>query len=168
MHTLWINLTLCIISFWFLQGKFCKIPEHRAAGLIDGIFFGLGLCALSPFGLWMGSKISGGGASEISPDYQNIHWWLLLVTSTLLAPYWEELVFRGKIQEILIEKTNTVTAIAFISLMFPLIHFGKAPIMPNLVMLSVVCSILTLRHKSVTPAIICHSVFNAGSLTFFF
>ena len=89
-----------------------------------------------------------------------------VVYSILLAPLFEELIFRGLILEKL-KPYGTRFAILTVSILFALFH-GNLPQTVPLFFFSIVLCKMTLRSESIYPAIITHIIFNTiGTVTSF-
>lgn len=161
-----INLIAAIIAYIFLQKKYAKISKHRIHSIIDGILYGIGANALSPLFIGIGIAIFEKSINvESTPEKKDLI--VLFSISTILAPYWEELLFRGWILDKITKLVNFKFSAIFTTLLFPLLHIQTPQLFFSLLTLSTSCLILKIRHKSVTPAIICHSIFNAASLSVF-
>ncbi len=87
----------------------------------------------------------------------------LLVSSVVMAPLFEELVFRGLILNALQQKTNGLIAIILSSLLFAAIHWSW-PEFLSLFVIGMIYALMTLKSNSIVPALLAHITHNA--LTF--
>jgi len=87
----------------------------------------------------------------------------LLMSSVFLAPIFEELFFRGLLLNSIKMKTNGLISISISALLFALIHWSW-PEFISLFWVGIMYGWMTLKTKSVLPALIAHITHNA--LTF--
>lgn len=87
---------------------------------------------------------------------------LILISTGLIVPIWEELFFRGILLRKLMIKHSTVTAIVLSSLCFAIIHFNFANIIFNFIVGCFFAYVYILKRNIWVPIII-HSVFNTVS-----
>ena len=85
----------------------------------------------------------------------------ILVSTVLLAPLAEELLFRGLLQSMLRRWMNTWLAIALTSLVFAAMHVGQWHAMGAIAALSVALGYNYERTGRLLPAIVMHALFNA-------
>lgn len=159
-----INLIAVIITAIFLHKKYAKISKHRIHSIIDGITYGIAANTLSAILITIGIFIFGEYTHE-TKTLKGKEILIIFSISTILAPYWEELLFRGFLLDKISKYTNFKTAAVFTTLLFPILHIKTPQIFFSLLILSISCLIMRIRHKSVTPCIICHSIFNTSSLS---
>ncbi|MFH0879708.1 MAG: type II CAAX endopeptidase family protein [Lentisphaerota bacterium] len=86
-----------------------------------------------------------------------------MVMGTVLAPCFEELLFRGIALPILLRKWGAVPAILAVSMAFAVIHFHVPSLVP-LFIISVAFSLSYLYTESILTPIIMHALFNAVNL----
>ncbi|WP_169358157.1 type II CAAX endopeptidase family protein [Psychrobacillus sp. BL-248-WT-3] len=92
---------------------------------------------------------------------------LSLIDAVILAPIWEELLFRGVLLFALLKVVKPVWAVVLTSILFSLFH-------PAYLFLSLIAGILlaciTIKTKSVIPSTAIHSTWNlyTGKLFLFF
>ena len=85
--------------------------------------------------------------------------YLKLLLLCLVAPFCEEVLFRGIIQESLTRSMGDLRAVALTSIFFALIH--SATFQPHLYLtLGIVLSFIYAATRSLRTAIICHSINN--------
>jgi membrane protease YdiL (CAAX protease family) len=161
-----INLLAVILAAIFLQKKYTTISKHRVPAVIDGLAYGIAANALSHVLIGIGLGIFGGHlhSGQVLTNADSI---ITFTMATIFAPYWEELLFRGWLLDKITKHTNFTFSAIFTTVLFPLLHIKEPQIFLSLLALSIGCLIVRIRHKSVTPAIICHSIFNAASLSIF-
>ena len=88
---------------------------------------------------------------------------LLLCTITVLAPVFEECVFRGFLFRWLRIRIGSGRAVFGSALVFAAIHFSMATFMP-LLALGVVLASITERSGSLLPAMVAHGLWNASTV----
>jgi membrane protease YdiL (CAAX protease family) len=95
--------------------------------------------------------------------------WLTIVMSSLVAGICEETGYRGYMQVPLEKRYGPVTAITLVSIIFVLIHLGKAwsaPILPLIFFASVLLGILAYYTGSLIPGIIGHTILDVFDYSF--
>ena len=94
---------------------------------------------------------------------------LLMIPCFIFQGAMEEVLCRGIVQQLLIKKTNAPVAVGVSAILFTVVHLSNmgadglainACAVINLLLISVVFSILTLRFKSIWAACGMHSVWN--------
>jgi len=90
-------------------------------------------------------------------------WKVAVVVSTVvLAPLWEELLFRGLLQSMLRRWASPAVTIAISATLFGLAHVGDQPQnMPSLIVLGVALGIAYERSGRLWTSIGIHALFNA-------
>lgn len=91
----------------------------------------------------------------------------LALQAVLLAPVFEELVYRLCLQSALVAAFRSAwAAIAVASIVFALIHLGSVPphALPVLVGVGALCGVVFERTGRIGPAILVHALFNAMNL----
>lgn len=94
---------------------------------------------------------------------------LLIVSAVILAPVFEEFIFRGLLQTFfvsLIGPRARWLAIVATSALFAVIHLGSVPwqVLPGLFALSMMFGWLYEKHGSLLPCIVLHGMFNAANV----
>lgn len=97
---------------------------------------------------------------ELEKTYEII---IFGISSVVIAPLYEELLFRGIIFPKLIQKTNFLTALILSSLIFAILHFHLSALLP-LFSLSLILSLIYLQTLSLWPCIFLHALFNLISI----
>ena len=87
----------------------------------------------------------------------------LLLLATVLAPLYEECLFRGIVLPVLLRRMGTGPAIALTSLIFAAIHMHLPSLAP-LFVVSVGFSLASLYTGSLWAAVCMHSLFNGVNL----
>lgn len=88
------------------------------------------------------------------------------LTAALIAPFAEELVFRGLLLRALQRRTTVVAAIVVQAMAFALVHpllsptLGDLAVVPALFALGVVCGAVAARRRDISGAISLHIGFN--------
>lgn len=86
-----------------------------------------------------------------------------MLTAIFLAPFYEELLFRGILFPFLIKRAGLIPAIVMISLIFAAMHFHLPSLAP-LVLLSAALCLAYWRTGSLWVSIGMHVIFNAVSI----
>lgn len=84
---------------------------------------------------------------------------LLFVVAALIAPFVEELFFRGLIYRYLRGRWSVLRAVLVSSALFAAAHF-IVPLIPVLFGLGVVLALITDRYRSLYPAVVVHGLNN--------
>ena len=88
---------------------------------------------------------------------------IFVIGSAVVAPIYEELLFRGIIFPKLIQKTNFTIALVLSSLIFAVLHFHLSALLP-LFVLSIILSITYLYTSTIWASISLHALFNLISI----
>ena len=88
---------------------------------------------------------------------------IFVIGSAVVAPIYEELLFRGIIFPKLIQKTNFTVALLLSSLIFAVLHFHLSALLP-LFVLSIILSITYLYTSTIWASISLHALFNLISI----
>ena len=89
----------------------------------------------------------------------NLDWNILLViTALFLAPFGEEMMFRGYIQDFLKSRVRTELAIILSSIIFSLFHPFK--VFPQVFVLAVILGTVKEHYNSLIPSVVIHSLNN--------
>ena len=88
---------------------------------------------------------------------------IFVIGSAVIAPIYEELLFRGIIFPTLIQKTNFTIALVLSSLLFAVLHFHLSALLP-LFVLSIILSITYLYTSTIWASISLHALFNLISI----
>lgn len=88
---------------------------------------------------------------------------LLGIAIVVIAPFIEELFFRGYLFDQLRKKAGPVLTIVTTSLLFAIVHFSLASLVP-IFLLGMIMGILRERSNSILPSIIFHSANNLLAL----
>lgn len=103
---------------------------------------------------------------EVFNPESSISLFLLFLTVVIIAPFGEELVFRGFLQQYLESFWGDITkAILVSSLFFAVIHFNPFWFI-QIYFLGVLLGYLCWKTKSVVPSIIFHVIINGSSMLF--
>ncbi len=94
---------------------------------------------------------------------------IMVVSAVVLAPVFEEIIFRGLMQSALLTTLGggqRWLTILLASLFFAIVHGGVATwqVMPGLFILGVMLGWLYERHGSLWPCIVLHALFNLGNI----
>ena len=87
------------------------------------------------------------------------------LTLGVLAPFFEEILFRGFIYASLKTKIGSSWAIVSSAALFALMHFDRGGAL-MLFVIGVVLAFLYERTRSLVPSMICHGMWNSGTFTF--
>ena len=88
---------------------------------------------------------------------------IFVIGSAVVAPIYEELLFRGIIFPKLIQKTNFTIALLLSSLIFAVLHFHLSALLP-LFVLSIILSITYLYTSTIWASVSLHALFNLISI----
>ncbi len=92
---------------------------------------------------------------------------LLVFSAVILAPLWEELIFRGLIFGYLKSRMSVFAALLVSSLIFSAYHLNEAALMPLLIV-GIATGYVYERTRSLYFAIFFHALFNALSMVVLF
>lgn len=119
------------------------------------------------FDQWLMRAISPGSSevdiSSWQKQLQNYHIAMLFISSVLLAPVFEELLFRGLLLSAIKTKINFILAMLLTSLLFALIHWSW-PEFISLMLAGCLYALLVHYSKTIVTAVLAHIIHNA--LTF--
>jgi uncharacterized protein len=87
---------------------------------------------------------------------------LLFLTVAVLAPLFEETLFRGMLYPALASRMSPCLAIPLTSFIFAACHFSAAELIP-LTLLGMVMTYTYHRTKNLVPSMVLHSLWNGGS-----
>jgi uncharacterized protein len=87
---------------------------------------------------------------------------LLFITVAVLAPLFEETLFRGMLYPALASRMSPWFAIPLTSFIFAACHFSAAELLP-LTLLGIVMTYTYQRTKNLVPSMVLHSLWNGGS-----
>ncbi|HBO87188.1 MAG TPA: hypothetical protein DD620_00360 [Verrucomicrobia bacterium] len=90
---------------------------------------------------------------------------IYIATAILIAPLYEEILFRGILFPKIIQKTGLINALIITSLLFAALHFHIPALLP-LFALSTLLSLVYWWSGSLWNCIVIHMLFNAGSIAF--
>jgi uncharacterized protein len=96
-------------------------------------------------------------------DSLNNNYFLIFFLACIVAPFCEEVIFRGYLYKIVKEKSNTVTGVIINSIIFGVIHLEPSTIVPAAI-LGVALSIIRIKTKSLLPSITIHTFHNLLAL----
>lgn len=96
-------------------------------------------------------------------DSLNNNYFLIFFLACIVAPFCEEVIFRGYLYKIVKEKSNTVTGVIINSIIFGVIHLEPSTIIPAAI-LGVALSIIRIKTKSLLPSIAIHTFHNLLAL----
>jgi len=97
----------------------------------------------------------------MSGDGVSVLFYAVLVA--VVAPIWEEVIFRGFLMPSLTKKWRVSTSICLSSCIFALAHFSLDRFLP-LTALSIALSILYVRTRNVVAPIVLHALWNAAAV----
>jgi len=93
------------------------------------------------------------GSDEFIPLF------LLLITTVVLAPVFEELVFRGILLPVLVSKVGKITGVILSALIFALAHLSVGEL-PPLFVLGIGLGLMRLSSGRLFPCALMHSLWN--------
>jgi len=145
----------------WLQWKIKPIRE----GLFKAISGWLMVMPLVLFIGWLTNEIFGdqGGSNPLLDLVLNsdelIPLLLLLVTTVVLAPVFEELVFRGILLPVLVSKAGKISGVVLSALIFALAHLSVGEL-PPLFVLGIGLGLMRLSSGRLFPCALMHSLWN--------
>jgi membrane protease YdiL (CAAX protease family) len=176
--TLFSILTI-LLYLGFLAGAYLMVMLRRGVSLRDMGFVGVsGLTLVKTFFLTFGVQLLVGLVSTLvaplvgeaptardqlvlgSGSLTVVEIASLLLAAAVVAPFVEELYFRGLIYKYLRRRSTVVWAIVITSFLFAATHLIWQ-LMPALFVLGAALAGLTERYKSVYPAVMLHALNNA-------
>lgn len=92
-----------------------------------------------------------------------IEWILLFLTLVVLAGLFEEMLFRGMLQNALEERMDITRAVISTAVVFSMIHFNPYWVVP-IAILGVFLGVLAWKSNSIYPSAVVHAVNNAMAL----
>ncbi|MDQ7063493.1 MAG: type II CAAX endopeptidase family protein [candidate division KSB1 bacterium] len=90
-------------------------------------------------------------------------WILLIMTLVVIAGLFEEMLFRGMLQNALEERMDITRAVISTAIIFSLIHFNPYWVVP-IAILGVFLGVLAWKSQSIFPSAIVHAVNNGLAL----
>ncbi len=84
---------------------------------------------------------------------------VLFITTVLMAPFFEELIFRGTLLPVLVSKQGRTTSVIVSALIFALAHLSVSET-PPLFVLGIGLALLRLASGRLLPCVIMHSLWN--------
>lgn len=142
--------------------KLIGIDDDWKTDTLIGVLIGFGfLLSMTSTGMSIGTPIK-----TLSALGQAISFTAGWVVVGVLAPGFEEPLFRGVIMGYLREKTNDVYAIIITAVVFSFFHFavyGEAlqAAFVGAFTFSIIASVLTIKTDSILPATIMHAIVNS-------
>jgi len=145
----------------WLQWKIKPIKD----GLFKSLSGWLMIMPLVLFTGWLMNEIIGdqGGSNPLlelvlgSDEF--IPLFLLLITTVVLAPVFEELVFRGILLPVLVSKVGQISGVLLSALIFALAHLSVGEL-PALFVLGIGLGLMRLSSGRLFPCALMHSLWN--------
>ena len=162
-----------IVLFFAIQYWFQRKSLFESAGIVKtsyGISFSSCLLGIGTYGVIQAIMFA---AAFILPkswlELQNDHsssimsggMVVAVIYTIVVAPFCEELVFRGLLTETLNEKAPKFAVVLLPAVLFSLVHLPSPIAILYTFVLGIVLGIIRLRTKSLVPCILLHSLFNA-------
>lgn len=113
--------------------------------------------------IWQGQ---GGSNPLLSLALESQNWWVLGIfffTAAILAPFFEELIFRGFLLPSLTRYVPVWLAIVASSLLFAIAHLNLSEVLPLFVLGCVLGTVYT-RSRNLAASMLLHSLWNSGTL----
>ncbi|WP_269624441.1 CPBP family intramembrane glutamic endopeptidase [Prochlorococcus marinus] len=156
-----MGLTSSGIDGGWLQWKIKPIKE----GLFKSISGWLMIMPLVLLIGWLMNEVIGdqGGSNPLlelvlgSDEF--IPLFLLLITTVVLAPVFEELVFRGILLPVLVSKVGQISGVLLSALIFALAHLSVGEL-PPLFVLGIGLGLMRLSSGRLFPCAVMHSLWN--------
>ena len=134
--------------------------------LAPAVYFGTMVVMAIIMGIFMSNNIEvpgfTGEKTQIIQSFgsDTVGMILAFISAVLIAPIIEEIVFRGMLLRAFAKHTPVWTAVLFSSIVFSLIHFTPGVFFP-LMILGAVMAVLTVKTRSIYPAIVFHMINNS-------
>ncbi len=142
------------LTVWFLKMDGNE-PKNWFRDVSKGFIRGFALFPLTYLALLLVTLIF----PLDTEDTINIDWNVFVViTALFLAPFGEEMMFRGYIQDFLKSRMRTELAIILSSIIFSLFHPFK--IFPQVFVLAVILGTVKEHYNSLIPSVVIHSLNN--------
>jgi membrane protease YdiL (CAAX protease family) len=93
----------------------------------------------------------------------NNNYLFIFFIACIIAPFCEEVIFRGYLYKVIRDKSNIIFAVIINSLIFGVIHLQPSAIVPATI-LGVALSIIRIKTKSLLPSITIHTLHNLLAL----
>tara|TARA_B110000438_G_scaffold171360_1_gene163750 strand:+ start:605 stop:1450 length:846 start_codon:yes stop_codon:yes gene_type:complete len=93
----------------------------------------------------------------------NNNYLLIFFLACIVAPFCEELIFRGYLFKVIKEKSNIIFAVIINSLIFGAIHLEPSAIVPAAI-LGIALSVIRIKTNSLLPSITIHTFHNLLAL----
>ena len=171
LPTIWIYSTSILFLCWLIKRFQASIKASLSIHAIQFKWIGISLILAVMywyFDQWLMQALSSASTeadiSKWQKQLQNYHIGMLFISSVLLAPVFEELLFRGLLLSAIKTKTNFISAMLLTSLLFALIHWSW-PAFVSLMLAACLYALLVHHSKTVVTAILAHFTHNA--LTFY-
>ena len=145
---------MVLLTVWFLKMD-GNDPKIWFRDVQRGFIKGLALFPLAYLALLLVTLIF----PSDTENTINLDWNILLViTALFLAPFGEEMMFRGYIQDFLKSRVRTELAIILSSIIFSLFHPFK--VFPQVFVLAVILGTVKEHYDSLIPSVVIHSLNN--------
>ncbi len=163
-------LTVLIVTAFVASSKNLKVI-HSLAGFKKTSLKAITISLFVAIILWLADYLYQNFILKNDLTIEASQWFLLnyknqtitFITTVIIAPIIEEILLRGILLQSLCRYLNKPLAIIVVSLLFTLLHDSYEQ-WPTLFIASTLYCWLTLRYKSILPAIAAHILNNA--LTF--
>jgi uncharacterized protein len=113
--------------------------------------------------IWQGQ----GGSNPLLPialqSQESLAKVLFFVTATIMAPIFEEILFRGFLLPSLTRYFSNWSAILLSSFLFALVHLSLSEVLP-LMMLGIILAFVYTRTQNLLAPILLHGLWNGGTL----
>lgn len=158
-----IAIVICILFFKTRIKEYILFKKDLSpAFLISGSFASIGIGMVSSIIFLIYSMIFNSHGIEIpSPDFsipQNTIYLVLFFSYTcIIAPLFEEIIFRGYILNSM-RKYGNIVAVIVSSIFFSMFHFNLVQFI-NPIFMGIMLSFIVIKSESILPSIIVH-VFN--------
>lgn len=186
---LFVQLATGLFAVWFMTGFVADAQPRTPERLLDdlrirlapiggrprtAVVWGLGgFCAAMPL-VFMVSQLQRSIpvqfeviTNPVIPDLvagaDPSSFWLLVASVAVLAPVFEECVFRGFLYRRLRVRLGVRASVLLSAFIFAGIHFSMATLLP-LFALGIVLALITERSGSLVPAMIVHGAWNGSTI----
>ena len=146
----WFQLRAKNWYLWAMGGYLCAIPLVFLVSVINQQ-------------IWAGK----GGSNPLLlltlQSQDNFALFILFITASIAAPFFEEIMFRGFLLPSLTRYVSVSSAIVISGLIFAIAHLSLAEVIP-LAVLGIILGVVYTRSRSLLASIMVHSLWNSGTL----
>lgn len=155
-----LAITFCVFVFKKRIGTYFTLKKEVSSSFIlSGAFASIGVGIISSIIFLIYSMIFNSKGIDIpSPDFSiptdKIYLILFFAYTCIIAPVFEEIIFRGFILNNM-RKFGNITAIFVTSIFFSMFHFNLVQLV-NPILMGIILCFIAIKSESIIPCIIVH------------